>query len=561
MAKVLADLILHIAANTAELTKGIQSANSKLAGFEKSNKNTLASIKTGYVAAAGAAVAAFKLLEGILNSTGNTADNLQFQIDGVKGAATAAAQMIATLDFSRSLRDAYEAARDLSEAFDDFEDRQLSLSMISAENKNIIAKLKKDLKDADLSTAERLSKEQQIQDIVISEARHLEDLANDKLTAINVANAKNYKLSVETAALYVDYLKNYTLLDDAQKEQLNLALQYNRALKEQQNNSSELGQLDLKRTEEWRKIKEAAASLPPELAKYLSISGLILDTKDKEKQQIADIYIQYKDQDTALTNISSSVDRYGDRLDKAAEKATKLSTALKTVENFDPFAGVKFTPPTAPMDISGMGANIPSPVSTDPEYIKSLEEIKIAEAERSERLAKDAYLVQNAWQTSLSNIGNLTMSIADAFSALGSAIEGAMSDGKMDLKDWAKVLFTTAMSAISVLTALAAAEVIAKEASKGIIGVIAAIAGVAMIVGTIASLKPKKMAEGGLVYGNSIVNVGEYPGARSNPEVIAPLDKLQTMLGTPMQGEVRFIIEQNQLVGILSKANDKSIYF
>ena len=208
-----------------------------------------------------------------------------------------------------------------------------------------------------------------------------------------------------------------------------------------------------------------------------------------------------------------------------------------------------------------MGANIPSPVSTDPEYIKSLEEIKIAEAERSERLAKDAYLVQNAWQTSLSNIGNLTMSIADAFSALGSAIEGAMSDGKVDLKDWAKVLFTTAMSAISVLTALAAAEVIAKEASKGIIGVIAAIAGVAMIVGTIASLKPKKMAEGGLVYGNSIVNVGEYPGARSNPEVIAPLDKLQTMLGTPMQGEVRFIIEQNQLVGILSKANDKSIYF
>lgn len=39
-----------------------------------------------------------------------------------------------------------------------------------------------------------------------------------------------------------------------------------------------------------------------------------------------------------------------------------------------------------------------------------------------------------------------------------------------------------------------------------------------------------KLAEGGLAYGNALVNVGEYPNARSNPEVIAPLDKLQGMI-------------------------------
>ena len=38
-------------------------------------------------------------------------------------------------------------------------------------------------------------------------------------------------------------------------------------------------------------------------------------------------------------------------------------------------------------------------------------------------------------------------------------------------------------------------------------------------------------AEGGLVYGPTMGLVGEYPGARTNPEVIAPLDKLRGMLG------------------------------
>lgn len=38
-------------------------------------------------------------------------------------------------------------------------------------------------------------------------------------------------------------------------------------------------------------------------------------------------------------------------------------------------------------------------------------------------------------------------------------------------------------------------------------------------------------AEGGLVYGPTMGLVGEYPGAKTNPEVIAPLDKLRGMLG------------------------------
>ena len=40
----------------------------------------------------------------------------------------------------------------------------------------------------------------------------------------------------------------------------------------------------------------------------------------------------------------------------------------------------------------------------------------------------------------------------------------------------------------------------------------------------------KAFAKGGIVSGPTLGLVGEYPGASSNPEVIAPLDKLKGML-------------------------------
>jgi len=59
-------------------------------------------------------------------------------------------------------------------------------------------------------------------------------------------------------------------------------------------------------------------------------------------------------------------------------------------------------------------------------------------------------------------------------------------------------------------------------------------------------------AEGGIVSGPTLGIVGEYAGARSNPEVIAPLNKLQAMIGG-MGGEVKFRIEGRELVGVLSR--------
>ncbi|MDE7145914.1 MAG: hypothetical protein K2O30_07175, partial [Duncaniella sp.] len=63
-------------------------------------------------------------------------------------------------------------------------------------------------------------------------------------------------------------------------------------------------------------------------------------------------------------------------------------------------------------------------------------------------------------------------------------------------------------------------------------------------------------ADGGIVSGPTVGLIGEYAGASSNPEVVAPLDKLRSMLNPGevfSGGVVKFKIDGRTLVGILEK--------
>ena len=86
-----------------------------------------------------------------------------------------------------------------------------------------------------------------------------------------------------------------------------------------------------------------------------------------------------------------------------------------------------------------------------------------------------------------------------------------------------------------------------------------AAAGTATLISTIASIRQATaFAEGGIVSGPTYALVGEYAGARNNPEVIAPLNKLRSLIeprGGMEAGRVRFEIEGRTLVGILEKVN------
>lgn len=69
---------------------------------------------------------------------------------------------------------------------------------------------------------------------------------------------------------------------------------------------------------------------------------------------------------------------------------------------------------------------------------------------------------------------------------------------------------------------------------------VAAAAGIAAVAAGLATkaiiARGPKFANGGIVSGPTLGLVGEYPGASTNPEVIAPLDKLKSMIGGTSEG-------------------------
>lgn len=66
-----------------------------------------------------------------------------------------------------------------------------------------------------------------------------------------------------------------------------------------------------------------------------------------------------------------------------------------------------------------------------------------------------------------------------------------------------------------------------------------------------------KYEKGALAFGPTLGIFGEYAGASHNPEVVAPLDKLRSMIepSSGFSGEVEFIIKGRRLVGVLNKEN------
>ena len=129
---------------------------------------------------------------------------------------------------------------------------------------------------------------------------------------------------------------------------------------------------------------------------------------------------------------------------------------------------------------------------------------------------------------------------------------------------------TNASSSAAIITAnkleaaswkeLAAAEYMAAHAYIPFAGFGIAMGFTAAMLAAVTAAGIPMLAEGGVASGPTLAMVGEYAGASSNPEVIAPLDKLRGLLAEPAGqidfSRVEFKIRGRELVGILSKENN-----
>ena len=151
--------------------------------------------------------------------------------------------------------------------------------------------------------------------------------------------------------------------------------------------------------------------------------------------------------------------------------------------------------------------------------------------------------------------------VTSAFAGLGEAIA---SGSPLEML---KRMLITVMDMLQQFGSALIAAGAASEALKAVAwsGVGAIVAGGALVAATAAAKaalsRATAFAEGGIVSGPTLALVGEYGGASNNPEVIAPLDKLRSLIDTDRAdggaGEVRFEIRGDVLEGILKKVNNR----
>ena len=160
------------------------------------------------------------------------------------------------------------------------------------------------------------------------------------------------------------------------------------------------------------------------------------------------------------------------------------------------------------------------------------------------------------------------LQLSSAMQQLGGSMEGAAQQWLQ----WGANLLQAIGQAIPAIMALtmakkqeanANAEAAVAGAASSVaaipfVGAVMAVAAIASVVAALASIP--KFAKGGIAYGPTLGMFGEYPGAANNPEVVAPLDRLRSLLqpvGGIQGGEVEFKIKGRRLVGILQNENNR----
>lgn len=136
---------------------------------------------------------------------------------------------------------------------------------------------------------------------------------------------------------------------------------------------------------------------------------------------------------------------------------------------------------------------------------------------------------------------DLANNAASAFNALGDAIAGIATGTVTAGQFMASMLTQLADMLGQIGTQFIAAGVAAMQFYANLIAnpAAAVAAGVGLVVaskligalGQRLAAEPPALATGGLAFGPTLATVGDNPNARVNPEVIAPLDKLKSMMG------------------------------
>lgn len=202
----------------------------------------------------------------------------------------------------------------------------------------------------------------------------------------------------------------------------------------------------------------------------------------------------------------------------------------------------------------------------DPDSVPVMDEFDFAEMDLDEILNSDQH---QAFLDKMQKMSEISQAVggevANAFNQMGMSLVNSLGLADDGFQGFVKGLIGTITQLIAMMLSSAIAQSIAGATASGTAtgpaAVITTPAFIATAVGGIlgAFAAIPKFANGGIVSGPTMGLMGEYPGAKANPEVIAPLDKLQGMMGGGASQNVNvggeFKINGQDLVVALQRAD------
>jgi hypothetical protein len=327
--------------------------------------------------------------------------------------------------------------------------------------------------------------------------------------------------------------------------------------------------------EAWKKTSEELRKLigdAPDLSKVLSGNNTFSAGADKTKtkfeqlqETLKNLEKRYEDQVLLYGENSKGAEALATQIRSIKLEIQGVITALQKLEKIDSWTDFKPLPTGADaaneqqQNAINDEANRRETVTTFSPIIQDklvggdlgnfLEQNRLSEGERAidklrqklsdpkpteniKKLRESFFQLGEAIDTvgeALSvNLGN---ALADSFVALGTALANGENAALAFGKTFVNVMLDAVNSALQLL--LVKNVTAALDGTKG--NPLGTILAVGLGIAAISFLKSKmdtvKLAQGGLAFGPTLATVGDNRGASYDPEVIAPLSKLKSMLG------------------------------
>jgi tape measure domain-containing protein len=310
---------------------------------------------------------------------------------------------------------------------------------------------------------------------------------------------------------------------------------------------------------EFKTIGETVDSLKGKLSSLFTVdakgkqnaSSIIDDEKtDDTKNPLADKKIDKKlfnfDEFKTLTELKKAKEE----IDKAVinEITPKTREQLGLKEGELSLLSMK----NAANDVLAFGEKLKN---NPPNMAKPFSDADAAAAKLDEKINRLSLSLIDL-NTGLNSI--VTGALNDLSFAIGEQLGNALSGAGFNIKAFLLPIADAVISFGKLAIAVGIAATGIKAALESLNPVIAIAGGIALVaLGTLVknSLSAPKLAEGGLAYGPTMATVGDNRNARVDPEVIAPLSKLKSMMGDMgVGGTLETRISGNDLIILLNRS-------